>query len=435
MSCYITEVSQEGNIDKFESSVFSEMKLSFCMIVKNEADNLPRCLESVKNVADEMIVLDTGSTDETIALAQSFNAQVHQFPWNNSFSDARNESLKHVTGDWVLVLDADEVLIQEIIPALTQAMQQDNAIVINLIRQEIGAAQSPYSLVSRLFRNHPDVRFSRPYHAMVDDSVAQLLHREPQWQVITCASPAILHYGYQPGPIASRNKLEKARTTMEGFFASHPDDPYVCSKLGALYVEMGDRDRGIRLLQRGLQSIHSTQSTQSTQPSDAPVLYELHYHLGIAYSQQQNFSLAEQHYRLSLQQPILDSLKLGAYINLGGLLQGKGELSSAKALYETALKFDPTFAIAHYNLGMTLKTLGQLGEAIDHYQQAVSLKPDYAEAYQNLGVVLLKLGRVPESLEAFGRAVALHDRQHSPEGDRLRQGLEQMGFHLNSVPE
>jgi glycosyltransferase involved in cell wall biosynthesis len=396
------------------------MKLSFCMIVKNEAENLPRCLESVKAAVDELIVLDTGSTDETVAIAQSFGAQVHHFPWNNSFADARNEALKYVTGDWILVLDADEVLIPKIIPTLRQAIQQEQAIVINLIRHEIGATQSPYSLVSRLFRHHSAVRFSRPYHAIVDDSVAELMAQEPHWQVINCADVAILHYGYEPGAIASRNKLEKARMTMEGFFASHPDDAYVCSKLGALYVQIDDWARGIELLQQGLQA-----------KSNSPVRYELHYHLGIAQSRLQNFAQAERHYHLAIAQPLLESLKLGAYNNLGGLLQNKGDWTGAKAQFEKVLAIDPTFATGHYNLGMTLKGLGQMAEAIAHYQQAITLNPNYAEAHQNLGVVLLKLGRVPESLEAFGKAIALHDQQNSPEGDRLRQGLEQIGFRVS----
>ncbi len=396
------------------------MKLSFCMIVKNEAENLPRCLGSVRDVVNEMIVLDTGSTDETVAIAQSFGAQVHHFPWNNSFSDARNEALKYVIGDWILVLDADEVLVPAIIPSLRQAIQQEQAIVINLIRHEIGATQSPYSLVSRLFRNHPAIRFSRPYHAMVDDSVTQLMAREPDWQVINYADVAILHYGYGPGAIASRNKLEKARTTMEGFFADHPDDAYVCSKLGALYVQMDDWTRGIELLQHGLQT-----------PSNPPIRYELHYHLGIAQSRLQNFSQAERHYHLAIAQSLLESLKLGAYNNLGGLLQNRGDWTGAKALFAKVLAIDPTFAAGHYNLGMSLKALGQMVEAIAHYQQAIALNPHYAEAYQNLGVVLLKLGRVPESLEMFEKAIALHKQQNSPEGDRLRQSLQQMGFRVN----
>ena len=411
------------------------MSLSLCMIVKNEAEQLPRCLDSVQEVVDEMIVLDTGSSDDTVSIAQSFGAQVQFFPWNNSFAEARNECLKYATGDWVLVLDADEVLAPGIAPQLQQMIQQNQAIVVNLVRQEIGAVQSPYSLVSRLFRRHPQIRFTRPYHAMVDDSVADLLQQEPQWQVINLPDVAILHYGYEPGTIASRDKLQKARITMEGFLATHPNDPYVCSKLGALYVQMNELQQGIALLKRGLQPSSPDSLLPASSPLSPPISYELHYHLGIAYSRSHNaeadLTEAEQHYRTALQQPILESLKLGAYNNLGSLLLNKGDLSGAKNCFEQAITIDPNFAIGHCNLGMALKAVGQLVQAIDHYQKAISLNPTYAEAHQNLGVALLKLGSVPESLAAFQRAIDLHQRSNPLEAARLQQGLQAMGFNFN----
>jgi tetratricopeptide (TPR) repeat protein len=414
------------------------MGLSFCMIARNEANRLARCLSSVRAVAAELIVLDTGSTDDTVTIAQSFGAQVHHFTWNNDFSAARNEALKYVTGDWVLVLDADEVLVPEVIPMLRLAMQQQDAIVINLMRQEVGATQSPYSLVSRLFRRHPAVYFSRPYHAMVDDSVTQLLQNEPHWQVINCPAVAILHDGYEPGTIASRDKLKKAKTTMEGFWAAHPTDPYVCSKLGALYVQMGDLDRGMQLLTQGIQVLAAAPDSSLVQSPDhspanypnAAILYELHYHLGIAYSHSANGLQAEQHYRSAIEQPLLPQLKLGAYNNLGNLLKAKGDLEGAEAAYQTCLSIDPSFAIGHYNLGMTLRAMGQLEAAIAHYQTAIQLQPSYAEAYQNLGVVLLKLGRVPESLQAFRQALEQLEQQNPLEAKRLRQGLAELGLRV-----
>jgi tetratricopeptide (TPR) repeat protein len=399
------------------------MRLSLCMIVKNEAENLPRCLESVKDAVDEMVVLDTGSTDATIEIARSYGAQIAEFEWCDDFAVARNEALKHVTADWVLVLDADERLVTAVVPLLRQLIEREDALVINLVRQEIGATQSPYSLVSRLFRHHPAVQFSRPYHAMIDDSVAQLLQHEPDWQVLNCADVAILHDGYQPGAITSRDKLQTAKITMERAWRANPEDPYVCSKLGALYVQMDDFTKGIQLLERGLRSF----STPT-----APILYELHYHLGIAYTRLKQYQLAEQHYQTAAQQPILDRLKLGAYNNLGNLLKGKGDLFNAEKTYQTCLEIDPNFAIGYYNLGMTLKAKGQLEPAITHYQTAIQLDPNYAEAYQNLGVVLLKLGRVPESLQAFQQAVEIHQRQNPDEANRLRQGLAEMGLRLGA---
>ena len=138
------------------------MDLSLCMIVKNEEASLPQTLNSVKAIVDEMIVLDTGSTDGTVEVAKALGAEVYHFGWCNDFAVARNEALKYVRGKWVLVLDADEVLTPEIVPQIEEAIKNERYLVINLIRYEVGATQCPYSLVSRLFRNHPEVNFSRP---------------------------------------------------------------------------------------------------------------------------------------------------------------------------------------------------------------------------------------------------------------------------------
>ncbi len=80
------------------------------MIVKNEEKHLVKCLRSVRDVVDEMIIVDTGSTDKTNDIAKVFGAKVFDFPWTGDFSAARNHSLEQATGDWILVLDADEVI-------------------------------------------------------------------------------------------------------------------------------------------------------------------------------------------------------------------------------------------------------------------------------------------------------------------------------------
>lgn len=396
------------------------MELSLCMIVKNEELALPSCLDSVKGVVDEMVVLDTGSNDRTRDIAREFGAKVYTFEWCNDFSKARNQALKYVQGKWVLVLDADEKLVPEIVPTLKQAIRQRRYLAINLVRQEVGAAQSPYSLVSRLFRNHPHICFSRPYHALIDDSVSQILSQEPHWQVGYLPEVAIEHTGYQNSAIAQGDKFAKAQAAMEGFLAFHPTDPYVCSKLGALYVEKSLFTKGIELLQRGLAS----------KSANAQILYELHYHLGIAYTRQERLEDAIAHYQAAIQLSIYPMLKLGAYNNLGNLMRTTGDLPAAKTSYEMTLQIDPNFAAGHYNLGLTLKALGNFKDAIAAYTQAIELNPTYAEAYQNLGVVLLKVGKLPESLAAFGKAIALHEQQNPSAAQRLRRGLQEMGFQV-----
>ncbi|MEH2374803.1 tetratricopeptide repeat protein [Nostoc sp.] len=392
------------------------MKLSLCMIVKNEAATLPKCLNSVRKVVDEMVVLDTGSIDRTPNIAQQLGAKVHHFKWCNDFSAARNAALKYVSGDWILVLDADETLTPAIVPQLREAIARDEYLLINLVRQEVGAEQSPYSLVSRLFRNHSDIHFDRPYHALVDDSVSAILTKEPHWQVGYLPGVALLHTGYQKSAIAQNNKYAKAATAMSGFLATHPDDPYVCSKLGALYVETGKISQGMELLRRGI--------TAAEENYD--ILYELHYHLGIAYSRLQKSPQAISHYQAAIKLPIYPMLKLGAYNNLGNLLKAAGDFNGAKTAYATTLKIDPTFVVGHYNLAMIFKALGLFTDAIAYYQNAIRLNPNYAEAYQNLGVVLLKVGNHQDSLTAFRKAIALHERYNPEEAKRLRQGLREM---------
>ncbi len=78
------------------------------MIVKNEESNIANCLKSAQGIVDEIIIVDTGSTDETIAICETFNAKILNFKWNNSFAEARNFGLKQAKGDWILWLDADE---------------------------------------------------------------------------------------------------------------------------------------------------------------------------------------------------------------------------------------------------------------------------------------------------------------------------------------
>jgi tetratricopeptide (TPR) repeat protein len=395
-------------------------KLSLCAIVKNEETFLPKCLESVKNVVDEMVVMDTGSSDRTVEIAQEFGAKVLRYEWQNHFSQARNEALKSVTGDWVLVLDADEILTAEVVPYIKKVIEEKDILVVNLIRQEVGAIQSPYSLISRLFRNHPEVKFTRPYHSIVDDTAAQLIAKEPDWRVADINTIAILHYGYTPEAIAALDKYNRARKLMEEFFATHPNDPYVCGKLGGLYLQIGKEKEGLKILKQGLKS----------GGANAHILFELHYHLGNAYSRQKKTEQAIKYYQKAMSQPILPLLKIGAYNNFGSILKEIGDLNNAKKSYELVTQIDPTFAAGYYNLGMTLAAMQQYLEAIAAYQKAIALCPDYAYAYQNLGVALLKGGNYSASMEAFRKAIALHDRSHSPEADKLRKSLEKIGMRF-----
>ncbi|MEM1309171.1 MAG: tetratricopeptide repeat protein [Cyanobacteria bacterium P01_H01_bin.153] len=404
------------------------MTISLCMIVKDEADNLPRCLESVKGCVDEMRILDTGSQDDTIAIAQSLGAIVETAEWTQDFAVARNRSLANATGDWIFVLDADEIVTDAGRELLSQigtensVGDQDLTTVLagSLLRYESQAAQTPYSEVLRLFRRRQEIYFERPYHETVDDSVTRLMQAEPLWQVVSWPQVAISHSGYAAEAIAQRDKFARAETIMATYLVEHPQDAYICNKLGALYVSLGNNDQGRSLLERGL----------AAQPTDASTLYELHYHLGLAYRDAGLAAIAVDHYQKSLAQEIAPALKVGAYLNLGSLYQGNQNLEGAIALYGQAIAAAPDFALAHFNLGIAKRAMGDLTGAVAAYEQAITCDPTYAAAHQNLGVALFKLSKIPESIQAFQRAIALYRQSEPAKAEDLLQRISGLGIKV-----
>jgi tetratricopeptide (TPR) repeat protein len=342
---------------------------------------------------------------------------VHQRPWPGDFAPARNEALGHVTGDWVLVLDADEWLLPEARQPLQALMAEPDLLLINLLRQELGAAQSPYSNVSRLFRRHPAIHWSRPYHSMVDDSVLALLGKEPHWQLADCAVPALAHDGYRSDLLASGAKAKRLRQAMEADLAAQPGDPYACAKLGSLEVSEGNRERGIALLQQGLARCPASRQ---------PERYELLLHLAIALGSSDP-NRASQLYRQALELALPPRLTLAARLNLAALLQepgtrSQGALEEACELCRQACAAAPELALGWLHLGISERRRGQLPAAIAAYRSALERDPSLAAAQQNLAVALLLSGDVPGARSGFRQAIALLEQQNrQSEAEALRQ--------------
>ena len=369
------------------------------MIVRDEEAQIEDCLRSVKDFADEMVLLDTGSVDGTISLAQACGARVERMEWPGDFAPARNAALEHVSGDWVLVLDADEKLRSEAIPQLKALMAQPDVLVINLLRHELGAAMAPYSNVSRLFRRHPRIRWSKPYHSMIDESVNALLTEEPGWRVANCTEPALLHEGYRPDLLAGSDKAERLRQSMESWLKDQPDDPYACAKLGALEVSDGNRNRGISLLRHGLERLPEGDGSSAER-------YELLLNLGIALACEDS-DAAVQCYREALEQPLETRLSLGARLNLAALLMQRNELEEAVQLTTTACQRAPEVALAWYNLGLMERRRGDLLAAIKAYERSLSVNPSHPESHQNLAVARLMGGDIDGARSGFRQAIAL----------------------------
>ncbi len=147
------------------------MKISSCVIVKNEAENIERCLNSIKDISNEIIVVDTGSTDNTKEIASKFGARIYDFKWDDNFSNAKNYALDKATGDWIIFLDADEYFetnTQKILGRVFKHIHNNKAIDAVLCRM-INTEGFNGKILSenptvRIFRGRCGIRFSGAVH-------------------------------------------------------------------------------------------------------------------------------------------------------------------------------------------------------------------------------------------------------------------------------
>ena len=398
------------------------------MIVKDEARNLPQALASAKGLADEIIVLDTGSGDDTPMIAAAAGAKVNFLMWGDDFAIARNASLDQATQDWILVLDADETLTADgqrlitTIKAEKPLGQIDPAelLMVTALRHEVVVNQSPYTQVSRLFRNLASVRYTRPIYESIEDSITELMAADRHWQVAQFGGAIIEHTNYSVTPIEAKNKFKRAERIMTKHLLANPDDALIANKLGALYVQSQEWERATALLQ---QALEAGTSTGRLQPLTE---YEAYYHLGIVYRYIGDFEAAEAAYRKAIAFPIAGLLRLSAYLNLGALLKLKGDLDGAIAQYEAASRIDPKHPVTFFNLGVVHKAKGYLEPAMRAYEYAITLDPNYGVAYQNLGAVLFKLGKLPQCKAAFDKAISLAEKSNPAEARRLREGVKRL---------
>jgi tetratricopeptide (TPR) repeat protein len=198
--------------------------ISLCMIVRNEERFLADALTSVAGVVDEICIVDTGSTDATVAIAESFGARIAHVAWCDDFSFVRNAALALASRPWILVLDADERLApgsHDALRALAATPPDGLGRWIwcrNLADPERGTAASTNAIV-RIFPNDPAIRYRGRLHEFVA--------RAGEEHSLSAARTAIeiLHYGYQPDVMAERQKGERNLRLAASALAEHPDDP------------------------------------------------------------------------------------------------------------------------------------------------------------------------------------------------------------------
>lgn len=202
-----------------------EPTLSLCMIVRNEEAFLEECLASARPIVDELIIVDTGSTDQTPAIARKYGANVIFHPWNDDFSEARNVGLDRATGDWILMLDADECLAPEGHAEIREAIRNERIAAYQLpVVNVYDNGQSVISLITRLFRNDPSIRFENVIHEQVTKCLTHFA-RERSLDFASLKAQ-IIHRGYHPTVVEARRKDHRNLRLFRKQIERHPDDIY-----------------------------------------------------------------------------------------------------------------------------------------------------------------------------------------------------------------
>ncbi len=238
------------------------MLLSVCMIVKNEAEALPRALGSLAPFGEdaELVVVDTGSDDDTVAVAEAHGAKVGHFAWNGDFAAARNASLVLASGEFVLVLDADEEVVAETVPGLRSTLARGDVDALDVViesRMPDDKRQVHHYL--RVFRRYPDAAFRYAIHEQIWPSLA------PHQPRVATSDFRILHHGYALDGAALRRKQQRNLDAALKVLVEHPDDGFYLYHAGLGHLTLGETDIALKWLERALRHTEAG-------PPRAPVL-------------------------------------------------------------------------------------------------------------------------------------------------------------------
>jgi tetratricopeptide (TPR) repeat protein len=245
------------------------LRLSLCMIVRDEQEMLPRCLAAVAAAVDEIVIVDTGSTDATIELARSVGARVIERPWTGSFAEARNVSFEAATGDWLMYLDADEVLVREDAQLLRSLTTRSWREAFYLSETNYtGAPEDGTAVVHnalRVFRNRPEYRFEGRLHE-------QIAHRLPVYlpERVETTNVRVEHYGYL-GIV--RDARQKSRRNIELLRLQQAEglpSAFLHYNLGCEYAASGERVASLPEFERAWELLE--RSTNRDSQRFAPAL-------------------------------------------------------------------------------------------------------------------------------------------------------------------
>jgi tetratricopeptide (TPR) repeat protein len=377
--------------------------ISLCMIAKNEAEWIGECIRSVLPIVDEVILVDTGSTDATIEIVESFGGQVYHRPWDDDFAAPRNLSIEKATGDWILILDADERIAERDLAAL-KALTADRSICWEFLQRhytndprlsdftpckgefpefERGVAGYFESNCVRFFPNGDGLNYQGRVHELVEHSIRQIGRHK-----VVRTPIRIQHYGHTK---VHQEKRDKSSQYLNLGIDKIKDDPSYWQAYFELGVEANinkDYPRSIEAFKKAIRF--------------RPTYLPAYVNLGYVYCECTDYASAE----LILKQALeIDPRSDEAYCNLAVVYMRSRKLSLAEECLRRALLINPTYANAMSNLGKTLALQKRYAEAAQIYRRLLDLLPGANQARAELGALYLLAG-VPDAAERYLLQVA-----------------------------
>jgi pentatricopeptide repeat protein len=376
------------------------------MIAKNEAERLPECLSSAGPIIDEIVVVDTGSTDNTVEVAQRFDAKTFSYEWCDDFSAARNESLRHATGDWVIVLDADEIIAPEDLPRIREFVDGDEFDAVQFVLanytdecqsmwwksvDESSVRARGYSgyirvPLVRMWRNRAEHRFRGCVHETVVESIRAAGGRIAETDIV------IHHYGKNSrAPEKSRFYLNLGMRNV----SERPNDSKAHYDLAVQLKELGRLDEAESHYREALSLDPDSSLARS----------------GLVEVLARGGRLAEA--ERILEKMEADGAVPGASVNLAIIRMRRGDLESAMERLSAAVAGNPADVVAHIYLGKVHERCADMTSAEEAYRRAAEACPAFAPAQAALNAFrkrkeargLLHAGDAPGALRSFKDAV------------------------------
>ena len=399
------------------SSAFRN-RLTVCVIAKNEEKFLPKCLQSVQDLAWQMVVLDTGSTDRTVEVAKELGAEVHTFEWCDDFSAAKNAALEHARGDWVLFLDADEELSPEARETLPEELADRRFMAYRMPLRNEGCGETGHTYVPRLFRNAPGVHFV----GRVDEQPFASVDRiRKEWGLESGPGKSlIVHHGYEKEVVAGRQKGERNLRLLELAVEEMPDDPNLHMNLGMELGRAGRMDEGLERYRVALQMIEALPPStvlpefrecllsryamtllEARRHGEVLDLLEtplakgvalnaaVHYAAGMAALHLQRHELAIEQLQLCLERrarpshfPLTQVVTSSSPVQALGLAYAQAKRSGeAEATFRNALKDSPKDSALRYSLARTLWSQDKAVPALETLHALIADQADHRDAW------------------------------------------------------